>query len=1238
MRFIENGPDVPDELLAARDQGRVIFFCGAGVSQAFVGLSNFVDLASLVVDELGSLSGSRARQLLEAAKFKLPSGEKVGIAVDKLFSLLDQEFEPAEVRGAVARALTPKDDPDLKAHRILLDLSTGADGRARLVTTNFDLLFESCDAGLGSWGPRDLPSPDRPSSFEGVIHLHGRTNTDYTAIDRNEVVLSSADFGRAYLSEGWATNYIRGLMSRYKIVFVGYSADDPPVQYLLEALRDDNSPVSNLYAFQGGDEARARENWAQKGVAAIPFGEKYANLWDTLEGWALRSRDPDAWYQRTIESAFNGPSIASPALRGHIATIASDATGAAKLANATPKLPSTWLYVFDPKIRFLKPTNTNLYDPGSDFFDPFQHFGLDRDDTPPALDVEDHFAKREVPKEAWNPFSVQLQDKASIVHPGDFFSFSPATGRIWSLATWFFNSMEETPAIWWAADLEHLHPNIRAAIANSVRYRGKPNGLAWKYWRHILDMWAVAEQGSPSQTAIEIRERAEAEGWSPRLVRESTRLFRPHISVRRAPGLPPPMELDADLTTFLRLSVEYPRLHFTFDYDVEHLPLAIKLRRELLIEAEQMELEVHQWRVSLDTTRPDEGETLDDTYYGLTGPVVGFTHLVQRLEEASPGAAQKEVECWHDIEGTVFERLRIWAAGRDRLTTPSQAGRTFVGLSDSGFWSSDHERDLLFAISDRWKDLSDADRAHIEQRLLHGPIDWLNAEGREKENLASAAIYRLDNIQWLINHGVAFKFDVDAEKKRLTAINPDWKEESAQHIAQPRVSKAYAIQTETNADDIRDVPINQLLPLQDEPEDFREGVRYERFIGYAQARPARAILAIHSAQKRHEPTQRYWSSFFRAKPSVPPTQWMIRAIGTHIERLSPESISKFWYPLVDWLVQHADAVEAAGAFERIWAAMLRAATDVPSGYRSKPDRDWSFEALNSVIGRLMRAQLSTSLPSGEKSVPADWIRRMQDALELPGDHSRHALEVIARQINWLFTYEPAWTEAHVIRRMRSEGENASAFWAGIISRGHPPTESLFPILKDDLLARVRDGGRGARTLIAMVLVGWAGIGRKQQVSDVEMRDALILSSNEVRLAALGHLGDWADEHDEWARKVVPFLQRVWPKQRTAKTSVMSAALLRLASHNVASFATALEVISPRLVPLGAGDTLHLACKVNELDEDGAQSLIAALELLLPSDTAQWPYDAKDLISDLAQRSDFASLKGLGELALRADSR
>lgn len=53
MRFIADGPSIPDELLVARDEGNVIFFCGAGVSRARAGLDGFFGLAEKVAERLG---------------------------------------------------------------------------------------------------------------------------------------------------------------------------------------------------------------------------------------------------------------------------------------------------------------------------------------------------------------------------------------------------------------------------------------------------------------------------------------------------------------------------------------------------------------------------------------------------------------------------------------------------------------------------------------------------------------------------------------------------------------------------------------------------------------------------------------------------------------------------------------------------------------------------------------------------------------------------------------------------------------------------------------------------------------------------------------------------------------------------------------------------------------------------------------------------------------------------------
>jgi hypothetical protein len=100
----------------------------------------------------------------------------------------------------------------------------------------------------------------------------------------------------------------------------GYSADDPPVQYLLEALNSKADHFGAAYAFQAGKPNEAAARWSHKGVKAIAYSEedKHIDLWDTLEAWAARARSPDTWHSNVIEAAKLGPAKLQPYERGHL--------------------------------------------------------------------------------------------------------------------------------------------------------------------------------------------------------------------------------------------------------------------------------------------------------------------------------------------------------------------------------------------------------------------------------------------------------------------------------------------------------------------------------------------------------------------------------------------------------------------------------------------------------------------------------------------------------------------------------------------------------------------------------------------------------------------------------------------------------------------------------------------------------------------------------------------------------
>jgi hypothetical protein len=99
MRFFANGPSIPDNLLQARDEGRVVFFCGSGVSRARAGLADFYGLADQVMRNLGTTPNSRAERLLRAVReAKLDADLGSLVSADRVFGLLEAEFGIPEVR------------------------------------------------------------------------------------------------------------------------------------------------------------------------------------------------------------------------------------------------------------------------------------------------------------------------------------------------------------------------------------------------------------------------------------------------------------------------------------------------------------------------------------------------------------------------------------------------------------------------------------------------------------------------------------------------------------------------------------------------------------------------------------------------------------------------------------------------------------------------------------------------------------------------------------------------------------------------------------------------------------------------------------------------------------------------------------------------------------------------------------------------------------------------------------
>jgi len=136
-----------------------------------------------------------------------------------------------------------------------------------------------------------MPRPSRQSDFAGVLHIHGALDQNPNRI--SELVLSDQDFGEFYLRRRIVPDFIYDAARLFNLVLVGYSASDPPMRYLLNAVAADGTRFDDLkerFTFFGtiAHDPVALEDWKARGITPIHYDAKTAHsaLCETLERWA----------------------------------------------------------------------------------------------------------------------------------------------------------------------------------------------------------------------------------------------------------------------------------------------------------------------------------------------------------------------------------------------------------------------------------------------------------------------------------------------------------------------------------------------------------------------------------------------------------------------------------------------------------------------------------------------------------------------------------------------------------------------------------------------------------------------------------------------------------------------------------------------------------------------------------------------------------------------------------------
>ena len=243
----------PEPLRSVLRDGELVVFAGAGVSMGSPAcLPDFTTLADSIAK-----GSSETRLDAETDDAFLGRLHKSGVHVHERAARLLQTNsygDPPRPTGL---------------HRDLMRLYPQPD-KIRVVTTNFDLLFEAAARDLFVGQPDLFRAPALPlgRAFNGIVHVHG-------SLDRpSSMVLTDADFGRAYLTDGWASRFLVELFRSTTVMFIGYSHDDTVMKYLARALPESTAGRRFILTDEADDN-----RWSVLGIEPIYFPKgDYARL------------------------------------------------------------------------------------------------------------------------------------------------------------------------------------------------------------------------------------------------------------------------------------------------------------------------------------------------------------------------------------------------------------------------------------------------------------------------------------------------------------------------------------------------------------------------------------------------------------------------------------------------------------------------------------------------------------------------------------------------------------------------------------------------------------------------------------------------------------------------------------------------------------------------------------------------------------------------------------------------
>ncbi|MGI2030301.1 SIR2 family protein [Endozoicomonas acroporae] len=1234
MRFYCDGPDIPDLLLERRDQGRVVFLCGAGVSVG-AGMPDFPGLTRDVMDFFDPPEDTELFKAFQPWRdapydYSIPK-----IPLDQIFQQLYRDYPRNEVNAVIAERLNAKSISRSDNHDILKRLSTDHQGNPQIVTTNFDRLFETGADGqqFRFYEPPAFPDINLGIPVSGITYLHGRLQESNTT--NHPYILSSADLGRAYLAEGWATKFIHSLLKNYTVVMVGYSAEDPPVKYLLQGLNhDEKSDRSRLYAFDKGMPENIEAKWYERGVTPIAFSD-FDVLWRTLEAWAIRADNPRAWHQHMISLAQKSPKDLTPSQRGQVCHLVSTVSGAKLFSRAQPVPPAEWLCVFDSTCR--TKVRKNSFGESEQSQSPYDVYHIDSDSWPKE---GSDFSEKAINLIRWHP-----KDSNSVEPDGLVNTATPEhyniSSRLFCLMQWI-NRVADSPIVaWWLFRQSRLHPSLLMTLKRVVRQNKSLPENARTTWNLLFHYHSTTYHDSFDLRWYTLLDRIKSEGWTTSVIRYAESVTAPTLKTRSLYGkhahFPPstgwdelrPSQLSTLEVNFGRMSPE------KFDVPDSALYQVFRVFEYNLLRTVDLLNEIDiRFRVT-----PPLYHLIDHSSYRHDDEkfLSIFLQLFKRLTILSPAFARAHAETWSFDEQYYFCQLKLFALNQPQLFEGNQAIQAVLGLSQETLWCYENRLEILYLIKDRWADTSPDMKEEIITLLLNGRSDsgYDNQEGKYRYHRSCAYV------TWLQQNGCDISQAQCEHLNLLTQKIDGWDHKWLESIEAP-ISRGGIVGINTNADSINNLPVSQIADAAtaQTKHDFSRLVDHHPFTGLIQGQPCKALAALLYKARNNEYPLELWSELVDKFPKDVSTRSprLYRVFLHRLKRLPSATILELAHTLSRWI---EDGFTAVYNFDQklAWNIFDHIVSSIQSDDEAKDSNIGDIlvngeslssktyhHAINGPIGKITRGLLRTlaslKLSSGQ-CLPAEFTQRFTTLLSSRGEGLDHTVCILSHDINWLYDVDPVWTVANVVPWVDFDHTYSEAAWNGLLSRNCIPHKDIVTLIGPQLTSLLTQLRKwhfdiNLETVAAQILISLS-FPRENLPPEFTVkvaRNILRQMSDDNRQEAIRWLNIMGTEHSEKWEQIRSFIDSTWPRERHFRTASLSGRWVDLLSDTDSHFPEVYLSVKRFLVPTTNHSLYEFGRhnhRENTLTSAYPETVLDMLDRVTSNTISELPYQMSDVL-------------------------